>query len=59
MLRNPLRRRGKKTFWFLVDDHGTPLSKHKTHEEAERAYTELVAVDPAAADEVAVIRVDS
>jgi hypothetical protein len=45
--------------FFLVDDHGSPLGEFKTREEATHALEQLIAEDPAAAEECAVIELDA
>lgn len=41
--------------YFLVDDHGTPLGKYGTRDEADAALASLIEVDPAAGNECGVV----
>jgi hypothetical protein len=45
--------------FFLVDDHGSPLGEFKTREAAADALERLIADDPLAAQECAIIELDA
>ncbi|MGH3091297.1 MAG: hypothetical protein ACRDOG_03060 [Gaiellaceae bacterium] len=45
--------------FFLVDDHGKPLDTFRTRDEAVAALESLIADEPRAADECAVLELDA